>query len=107
ADRVHDASLELTLPEGFSEPKELAPSPDGMRIAFRVASGGGDVFVAPIAGGAATKITDFGDHTAAWPAWSPDGKWIVVQDKEKSWQAGLLAIVPVSGGTATPILDEK
>ena len=70
-------------------------SPDGMRIAFVSArerggrlsivlgqalgnfvnAQGGDLFVVSAVGGPATKLVD----NAFYPAWSPDGRWIVFQ----------------------------
>jgi len=53
-------------------------SPDGKRIVFwQVVTGKGqrDIASVPIAGGAATKITD--DPALDWsPVWSPDGNWV-------------------------------
>jgi TolB protein len=48
-------------------------SPDGTRIAFMGhASGDYDIYVADIATGATTQLTDL-PGSDGWPAWSPDG----------------------------------
>ncbi len=49
-----------------------APSPDGTQIAF---SWQGDIWIAPIAGGAAQRLTIHPAYDFA-PLWSPDGKKI-------------------------------
>jgi len=50
-----------------------ALSPDGARIAFSYM---GDLWIVPVTGGKAVKLTD---HVAydREPVWSPDGQWIV------------------------------
>jgi Tol biopolymer transport system component len=49
-------------------------SPDGERIAFRSERMGGGIYVMGVAGEPARRLTDFGYN----PAWSPDGRHIVV-----------------------------
>lgn len=53
-----------------------SPSPDGKRIAF---SAQGALWVIPIAGGDATRITPWTMEPTA-PVWSPDGKTIAFQN---------------------------
>jgi Tol biopolymer transport system component len=55
-----------------------AYSPDGERIAFRGAEGGGGIFVMGATGETVRRVTGRGFH----PAWSPDGKWIVYCTQE-------------------------
>jgi TolB protein len=51
-------------------------SPDGTRIAFMSHAGGDyDIYVADLATGATTRLTD-ARGSDAWPAWSPDGSAI-------------------------------
>lgn len=51
-------------------------SPDGKQIAFMGALGSNyEVFVANLASGAVTRLTDSPGHDA-WPVWSPDGSTI-------------------------------
>jgi eukaryotic-like serine/threonine-protein kinase len=53
---------------------EAAFSPDGNRIAFRSSRDGGGIFVMGATGESVRRLTDFG----YCPAWSPDGKKIVI-----------------------------
>src|SRR5262249_17397518 len=55
-----------------------AYSPDGERIAFRGAEGGGGIFVMGATGETVRRVTSRGFH----PAWAPDGKWIVYCPQE-------------------------
>jgi serine/threonine protein kinase len=89
-------------------------SPDGRRIAFvsgreresglmvsagglgqdsvYVVSEGGDIFMMPALGGAATKLVD----RASYPTWSPDSKSIVFQsNRDGRWR---LWTIPADGG---------
>jgi serine/threonine protein kinase/Tol biopolymer transport system component len=52
-------------------------SPDGQRIAFtrRVRGGTGSIWISPVAGGRAVRLTA-GDSPQGAPTWSPDGNWI-------------------------------
>ena len=51
-------------------------SPDGTSIVFMGHTGSDyDIFVADIATGSATRLTD-APGADGWPAWSPDGEWI-------------------------------
>ena len=54
-------------------------SPDGTRIAFvsSAADGKGDVWLVNPDGGGKERLTDRPDAYDYYPAWSPDGKWIV------------------------------
>ena len=65
----------LNLTEG-SDADNWAPafSADGTQIAFRSERGGGGVFIMGATGESVRRLTDFGHN----PAWSPDGKRIVV-----------------------------
>jgi len=53
---------------------EAAFSPDGNRIAFRSSRDGGGIFLMGATGESVRRLTDFGYS----PAWSPDGKKIVI-----------------------------
>ncbi len=72
-------------------------SPDGRRIAFvRSVSGGlGDVFVAPLDGGAATRVTD-DNADIMGVGWEPDGRHLVFS----SDRTGGISLwrVPIAGG---------
>jgi Tol biopolymer transport system component len=49
-------------------------SPDGEKVAFRSECEGGGVFVMGASGESVRRVTDFGYN----PAWSPDGRRLVV-----------------------------
>jgi len=102
-DHLKEARLDANL----ADPKELAISPDGKTIAFKQSGADNQIYTVGFDGQNPKKITELGEHTASWPAFSPDGKWLVIQDKERSWQDGTLALVPAAGGAVTPLLDDK
>jgi len=72
----------------------LDVSPDGQRIAFDLL---GDLYVLPIAGGEAKRIT----HGNAWdcqPRWSPDGMWLAfISDRGGSDNVWLLKADALEG----------
>ena len=97
-------------------------SPDGTRIAFVSGRGrggrlsivlgqalgnfvnaqGGDLFVVSASGGPAMKIVD----NAFYPAWSPDGRWIVFQSgRGGRWDLWKIAARP-GGGTPMQITND-
>ncbi|MBP9142951.1 MAG: serine/threonine-protein kinase [Thermoanaerobaculia bacterium] len=79
--------------------RDPAFSPDGLRIAYRSECQGGGLFVMGATGENARRIADFGHH----PAWSPDGREVVVATSrtERPWNrpntAELWAIEVESG----------
>ena len=96
-------------------------SPDGTQIAFTsardrggrlsavnglsalsafVQGQGGDVFLAPAAGGPAVKLVERGSY----PAWSPDGQAIAFQsDRSGHWD---IWAVPARGGEPRPVTSD-
>lgn len=79
--------------------RDPAFSPDGLRIVYRSECQGGGLFVMGATGENARRIADFGHH----PAWSPDGREVVVATSrtERPWNrpntAELWAIEVESG----------
>ena len=67
-----------------------SPSPDGTKIVF---SAQGALWVIPIAGGNATRITPWTMEPTA-PVWSPDGKSIVFQNYTGEGNYHLWSIAP-------------
>jgi len=84
--------IEFTTEEGTW--MSLDVSPDGQRIAFDLL---GDLYVLPIAGGEARRITS----GIAWdcqPRWSPDGKWLAfISDRAGSDNVWLLKADALDG----------
>ena len=78
-------------------------SPDSTRVAFHAARRRG-VWVMDVGGGVARQVSPVGSR----PAWSPDGRWIVVQSDEwvGEWaQPGShLLLVPADGSAPPRVL---
>ena len=73
--RIADGSTPMNLTEGSPhDDTQPAISPDGGRIAFRSERDGGGVFVMPLRGGPARRVSEMGYN----PAWSPDGRELAV-----------------------------
>ena len=52
--------------------RDVAPSPDGNRVAFTVLN---EIYIMELPDGEPRKLTNM-DVVEAYPAWSPDGRWI-------------------------------
>ena len=82
APKVSSSRLFLLPPEGITfdflgdEGDSIALSPDGARVAFvtRNSKGTAQIWVRPLGTLTSTAITESED--AAFPFWSPDGRWI-------------------------------
>ena len=72
--RVGGRNRTNLTPESKKDDWQPAISHDGERIAFRSERDGGGIYVMGATGESARRVTDFGYH----PAWSPDGKKLVV-----------------------------
>jgi Tol biopolymer transport system component len=110
--------LDVTSPE--SDPVQVTSgswddgdpvwSPDGSRIAFessRDQDGGTDIWVSPIDGGSATRLTTSGHgiyHRTA--DWSPDGTTLVFESNREGGYSALYTM-PVAGGPVTRITPQE
>ena len=88
--------LTVELREGTN--MAAAPSPDGRRIVF---SAQGALWVMPVGGGQARRITDYRLEPTA-PVWSPDGKRIAFQNYAPEGNFHIWTISP-EGHHATEI----
>lgn len=76
-------------------------SPKGDRIAFEW---GGDIWVIPLTGGDATRLTEDGEQNIL-PSWSPDGGKIVFTSRRSG--APDLWIIPAAGGNAIQLTEDR
>ena len=80
-------------------PRFATVSPDGGRVVFESL---GKLWIKPMAGGAAKRLTRGEGSRELFPTWSPDGRTIVYVD----WTdvgAGRLMTVPAAGGAAKAV----
>jgi Tol biopolymer transport system component len=82
-------------------------APDGRQIAFLKSGERKGIYLISPLGGPEQRIVDF-DAAPGPPAWSPDGKFLVVAkyrpDQNPAADAGTLFLVPVQGGEPRPFL---
>ena len=82
---------------------EPAFSPDGAMIAFSSRKGGGGIYVMPVIGGEASRLT----QTGRGPRFSPDGRWIAYSSGGRSYALnptlrGASAVFTVSASGGEP-----
>jgi gamma-glutamyltranspeptidase/glutathione hydrolase len=94
-----DPKRVVTKSGGWVSERDPAWSPDGQSIAFSADTHGQfDVWIAPAAGGTATRVTALaGDER--WPSWTHDGRLVFShRDPKGAWQL----FVTSADGTGTP-----
>jgi len=83
----------------------LAVSPDGSRVAFTWNRDGQfQLYVTPIAGGEARRLTDDAD-AAQMPDWRPDGRSILFRRDHDGDENTNLLLIPAAGGGAHNVTD--
>ncbi|MCE6998095.1 S9 family peptidase [Saccharothrix sp. S26] len=84
----------------------VALSPDGTRVAYAANTDGQqNLYVAPVAGGPARKITDYTDHAVRQVAWSPDGRALLYTADFQGNEQFQLHLVDAEGGTPRRLTD--
>jgi serine/threonine-protein kinase len=83
-----------------------ALSPDGSRVAVALSEGARtDIWVKPVAGGLATRVTGEQHRTNSEPAWSPDGRWVSYVASPAGGNSGeVWRQAADGGGRAVPLL---
>jgi len=100
---LRTGSRRPTLLTPNSPEPDLAPafSPDGDRIAFRSERDGGGIFLMSAAGESVRRLSDIGHD----PAWSPDGRQVVVANSaftyptDRGSRSDGLTVIDVGSGT--------
>ncbi|PCD01867.1 amidohydrolase [Sphingomonas spermidinifaciens] len=80
-------------------PRFASVSPDGRQVVFESL---GKLYVKPMAGGPARRLTRGGEGRELFPTWSPDGRTVAYVDWTDAG-AGRLMTVPAAGGAAKAI----
>lgn len=84
----------------------VALSPDGTSVAYAANSDGQhNLYVAPVSGGPARKITDYTEHAVRQVAWSPNGRELLYTADFQGNEKFQLYLVDAEGGTARQLTD--
>lgn len=84
----------------------VALSPDGTSVAYAAnPDGRHNLYVAPVSGGAARRITDYTEHAVRQVAWSPDGRKLLYTADFQGDERFQLYLVDVGGGTPRRLTD--
>ncbi len=99
---------EINLTENSNyDDTQPAFSPDGKQIAFRSERDDGGIFVMDAAGENTRRLCDFGFH----PAWSPDGKKLVISErgriKPTTRGKSSLWIVNIANGEKRKLIGDR
>ncbi|HET6582787.1 MAG TPA: amidohydrolase family protein [Nannocystaceae bacterium] len=99
-----------SLTSGVSWDMQPRFSPNGKLVAFTSDRDGADnVWVVPVAGGAATQVTKESFRLVNSPVWSPDGQFIAVRKHftaERSLGSGEIWLYHASGGKGVQLTDK-
>ncbi|OQW45985.1 MAG: amidohydrolase [Proteobacteria bacterium SG_bin6] len=83
-------------------PRWASVSPNGSQVVFETL---GKLWVKPMAGGAARRLTSAKDGFELWPSWSRDGKQITFVTWSDA-ELGRIAVVPAVGGAARVVTPQ-
>lgn len=92
----------IAIPLGIAA-REVTPSPDGSRIAFRAVESG-DIYVANRDGSDPTRLTDDAAEEGQ-PAWSPDGQRIAYRHLAADGRS-LIAVMNADGTGKVALTDD-
>ena len=85
-----------------------ALSPDGARVAVALSEGDRtDIWIKPVAGGLATRLTGEQHRTNGEPAWSPDGRWVSYIASPSGGNSGDVWRQRADGGRAERVLQSS
>ncbi|MCS7476141.1 S9 family peptidase [Umezawaea endophytica] len=100
----------MAEPQDFA-PKQrfrsnIAPSPDGRSVAYAAnPDGQHNLYVAPVSGGEARKLTDHEHNSVRQIAWSPDGKSLLYTADFQGNEQFQLYLVDADGGQPRALTD--
>ncbi|ONI91703.1 hypothetical protein ALI22I_07470 [Saccharothrix sp. ALI-22-I] len=84
----------------------IALSPDGAFVAYAANTDGQyNLYVAPVSGGPARKITDYTENAVMQVAWSPDGRNLLYTADFQGNEQYQLCLVDAAGGTPRRLTD--
>ncbi|MFD0205541.1 MULTISPECIES: TolB family protein [Saccharothrix] len=84
----------------------VALSPDGTSVAYAANSDGQhNLYVAPVSGGPARRITDYTEHAVRQVAWSPNGRELLYTADFRGNEKFQLYLVDAEGGTPRQLTD--
>ncbi|WP_447002550.1 S9 family peptidase [Saccharothrix isguenensis] len=84
----------------------VALSPDGASVAYAAnPDGPNNLYVSPVSGGPARRITDYTDNSVRQVAWSPDGQSLLYTADRQGDEQFQLYLVDAAGGAPRRLTD--